>query len=195
MVRRRSIGVRSMVPVFEQLALGADGVPRPSGISSVHLIVAAFTLGVPVYRITPANAAAVQPLLDLPEGVARDVADALAAGRTVLVPERAIDLGSFAGVGYILQDEQTGSGAYLISGGFAGGGLLNCAKQLEPVFDEVLVFMLLLAILALIVWLILSAPIAAPALAGAAAAFLLFLITWDGMGNTSMPPLPEPLSS
>ena len=67
--------------------LAATGTTRPSGISSIHLIAAAAGQGVPIYRITPANAAVVQPLLNLPLAVERDISDALAAGQSVLAPE------------------------------------------------------------------------------------------------------------
>lgn len=175
--------------VFEQLSIGdGGGEPRPSGISSVHLITYAFSKGVPIYRITPANAAQVMPLLNLPSAVERDISSALAAGQTVLAPESAIDLGAWRGVGYILQNEQTGGGAYLISGGFAGGGILDCLRELEPVFELVLALLIILAIIALIIWLILSAPVWVPGLAGAAAAFLFFLVVWRGHGPTTAPP-------
>lgn len=174
--------------IFEQFELAATGTPRPSGISSIHLISAAASQGVPIYRITPANAAAVQPLLNLPAAVERDIADALAAGQSVLAPESAIDLGVWNGVGYILQDEETGGGAYLISGGFAGGGLLDCLRELVPEFQVAPELILFLIFLALLIWLILSAPVTVPAGAAAAVVFLLFLVTWRGMGPTTAPP-------
>jgi len=174
--------------VFEQLEIAAGGAPQPSGISSIHLIAAAAAQGVPVYRITPANAATVQPLLNQSAAVERDIADALAVGQTVLVPESPIDLGSWRGTGYILQDEETGAGAYLISGGLAGGGILDCLRELVPVFKFVLVLLLLLLLLLLLIWLILSAPVLVPVGATAAAAFLFFMIVWRGMGPTTAPP-------
>ena len=103
----------------------------------------------------------------------------------MLAPETAIDLGSWTGVGYILQDEETGDGAYLISGGLAGGAIVDCLRELKPVF-RFLSYLLFIAWL--IIWLVLSAPVWVPAGGTAAAAVLLFLITWRGLGPTTAPP-------
>lgn len=174
--------------VFEQLSQAASGTVRPNGISSIHLIAAAAAQGVPIYRISSANAAAAVPLLQLPAAVESDIASALAAGQTVLAPERQIDVGPWRGVGYILQDERTGGGAYLISGGLGGGGILDCLRELRPIFELILVLLLILLILILLILLILSFPVTVPAGATAAAAFLAFLILWRGMGPTTAPP-------
>lgn len=174
--------------VFEQLSRAATGTGQPNGISSIHLIAAAAAQGVPIYRITPDNAAAAQPLLQLPAAVESDIASALANGQTVVAPERQIDLGPWRGVGYILQDEETGGGAYLISGGLAGGGILDCLRELQPIFELILVLLLILLLVLLLILLILSFPVTAPAFATAAAAFLLFLVVWRGMGPTTSPP-------
>ena len=106
------------------------------GISAVHLLSAAMAQEIPVYQITSANSAAVLPLLQLNPAVESDIAAAVSQGKTVIAPERNVDLGSWVGVGYIIQEE-TGAGAYLISGGLAGGRLLDCARELAPSWDTV----------------------------------------------------------
>lgn len=157
------------------------------GISSIHLITAAMSQGIPVYRVTSANSGAVLPLLALSSAVKSDIATALNQGKTVLVPERNVNLGTWVGVGYIIQDETTGAGAYLISGGLAGGGLLDCLPDLVPVFEVILVILLFLLLIALIIAAILSAPAWAPAAAAAG----LFLLLAAGLGglNTGPPPI------
>jgi transglutaminase-like putative cysteine protease len=121
--------------VFDQLRgdLESSGL---KGISAVHLLSAAMAQEIPVYYITSANSAAVLPLLQLNPAVKSDIASAVSQGKTVIAPERNVDLGSWIGVGYIIQDE-TGAGAYLISGGLAGGRLLDCARELAPSWDTV----------------------------------------------------------
>lgn len=42
-------------------------------------------------------------------------------GHIVIVPESEVSIGSWNGIGYIVFDPQTGSGAYRISGGLNGG--------------------------------------------------------------------------
>lgn len=163
--------------VFDQLKPG----PGMRGVSSVHLLQAAMAQGVPIYRITSANSAAVMPLLQLHPSIESDIATAVSQGKTVLAPERSVKAGLWSGVGYIIQDETTGAGAYLISGGLAGGGLLDCIRDLLPSFDTILQIVLFLAIVAIIIGAIASAPVTVPAYA--AVALLLILI--GGMSGLS----------
>jgi hypothetical protein len=175
--------------VFDQL----EGRSQPAirGISAIHLIATAAELKIPIYRITPVNSAAVLPLLQLSSAVEGDITTALSQGKTVMVPERSFRYGSWSGVGYIIQDETTGAGAYLISGGANGGGLLDCIRELVPRFVEVVVIVLFLALLILlIIWLLGAlAPVLA-GLAGAAAAgaeaFAAFLLVLRGLSAMSL---------
>jgi len=175
--------------VFDQL----EDTPNPEirGVSSMHLISAAATLGIPIYRITSANSAAVLPLLQLSSAVESDIQTAVNQGKTVLTPEREFDYGKWHGVGYIIQDETTGAGAYLISGGAAGGGLLDCVKELVPKWVLVLVLALLLALLIILLfwWLGALAPVLA-GLAGAGAAageaFAAFVLAMRGLAGLSL---------
>jgi hypothetical protein len=50
------------------------------------------------------------------------VANALNAGLRAIVPERDVTHFSYTGIGYILEDPETGAAAYLIDGGTNGGG-------------------------------------------------------------------------
>ena len=139
--------------------------------------------GIPVYRITPANAAVAVPNLNLSAAVERDITNALAQGKTVMAPERQLTLGPWSGVGYILQDETTGAGAYLISGGLAGGGLLDCIEELVPRWILILLVVLLNILLIILLWWL--AGVLAPVLAGAGAAageaWAFFLLILRGL--------------
>ncbi|HEV2844580.1 MAG TPA: transglutaminase-like domain-containing protein, partial [Thermoanaerobaculia bacterium] len=177
--------------VFDQLEDSENAPIR--GISSMHLIAEAADLGVPIYHITAANSAAVLPLLQLSSAVENDIRTAVNQGKTVLAPERNISHGQWQGVGYIISDETTGAGAYLISGGLNGGGYPDCERRLVPRFVEVLAYVLI-AILAiiLIIWLLgaLAGLLAgllggAAAGAGAAAAFAAFLLMIRGLSPPS----------
>lgn len=171
--------------VYDQLKDRSD--PRVKGISSVHLITDAMAQGVPIYRITSANSASVLPLLALSSAVESDIATALSQGKTVLVPERNIDLGPWTGVGYIIQDETTGAGAYLISGGLAGGWLLDCLKKLVPSWDTIQAILFILLLVALIIAAILTFPEGELV----AASIVLFLLLVGGLGGTNTDPVPS----
>lgn len=53
----------------------------------------------------------------------REIQNAVAAGYRVITSEGSISHAGWIGNGYILQDKDTGSGAYKISGGQNGGSL------------------------------------------------------------------------
>jgi len=175
--------------VFDQLSAAGNAAPSSSrGISAIHLLSAAMEQGVPVYRITSANAAAVMPLLQLSSAVEADINRAVSQGKTVLTAERNMDLGPWVGTGYIIHDEATGAGAYLLSGGLNGGGRLDCVRDLVPDLVHVLQFVLFLILLLLIIALILAALASAPAWVPAAAVVVLFLALLAGISPSSTPP-------
>jgi hypothetical protein len=91
-----------------------------SGGSAVRLLKRALDNGASVLRITADNQA-VLSALSIPEDVKTDIANAIAAGKEAVVPDRELANGNWSGVGYILVDPVDGSGAYLIDGGFNGG--------------------------------------------------------------------------
>ncbi|MES1242910.1 MAG: transglutaminase-like domain-containing protein [Acidobacteriota bacterium] len=175
--------------VFDQLETIGDATPTNRGISAIHLISAAMAQGIPIYRVTSANAAVVLPRLQLSSAVENDISRAVSQGKTVLTAERNVDFGNWIGVGYIIHDESTGAGAYLISGGLNGGGLIECIWELVPIFVEVLLFILLLILIILLIAAILAALAGtAPAWAPAAAAIVLFLLLLQGVSPTSPAP-------
>ena len=60
-------------------------------------------------------------LLGVSEGVKTDILNSINAGKKVIVPKQEISINQWYGAGYIILDGTTGAGAYLISGGMAGG--------------------------------------------------------------------------
>lgn len=112
--------------VFEMLL-------RARSVSSVKLIAEANARGIPIYEVTSANLGQVLPQLQLSSAVRADIIDAAQAGRRVLVPRQEITFLNWRGVGYIAIDPATGAGAYLISGGLAGGGTAEPNEMGETV--------------------------------------------------------------
>jgi hypothetical protein len=142
--------------VFEQLF----NRERGAGVSAVQLLADANAQGIPVYVVTAANLAQVQPKLAIDADAKADIVNAVSAGRTAYVPERAPLHGEWQGLGYIIEDPQTGAGAYLIKGGLNGGSDNPCNPEPEPEPVRVPVFEILLALLfiALLILLILFLP-------------------------------------
>lgn len=61
------------------------------------------------------------PQLQVSSTVKNDIKNAVNQGRIVTIPQTEVTIGEWQGAGYIVLDPDSGSGAYMISGGIAGG--------------------------------------------------------------------------
>jgi len=71
-------------------------------------------------------------MLSIDDSLKDTLRQAVQAGRTVVIPQRELTLGKYTGIGYVIFDPLTGSGAYMIDGGFNGGRQSSCAGSTEP---------------------------------------------------------------
>ncbi|RKZ83944.1 MAG: hypothetical protein DRR19_18430, partial [Candidatus Parabeggiatoa sp. nov. 1] len=106
------------------------GRQRQPGISAAQLLMEANDQGIPIYTITADNVNSIRPILNVGDDVQLDITNAIHAGKQVIVPQRELVHGNWKGAGYIIQDPVTGVGAYLLSGGLAGGGHETCEISL-----------------------------------------------------------------
>jgi hypothetical protein len=123
--------------------------------SSAQVLMDAAEEGIPIYHLDSTNAAAVLPKLSVSADVRAEITAAIAAGKTVLLPQYAPrDV-----MGYVIQDPHTGAAAYLIDGGLSGGIGTECNRQPAPQpvnvpalspFQLLMLALAVLAILALI---------------------------------------------
>ena len=126
------------------------------GVSAVRLLSNANEQKIPIYVLTPGNADSVIPVLQVSAEVKQNIQNAVFAGRTVVVSERAPQSLNWQGVGYILEDPVDGTGAYLISGGLNGMALPDCAcekvkvPKTQKIF-EILATIIILAMLAALI--------------------------------------------
>jgi hypothetical protein len=103
--------------IFEQAFLMAPG----NTVSTVAALKAAADAGIRTYLVTQANAGAALANLQIDAADKQEIQNAVAAGMRVTVSQRDVVLGGFTGVGYIIEDPESGGAAYLISGGRNGG--------------------------------------------------------------------------
>lgn len=96
------------------------------GVSAMKALAIAASQGQKIYTLTGENSGLILPQLAILESVKQEIENAVAAGKQVTVHQSNIALGGWTGVGYIILDPETGSGAYKISGGY-NGGVLNFA--------------------------------------------------------------------
>lgn len=102
--------------VFERVF----GRERGSSYSATRLLAKAAEQGLSIYSVDQSNASVIGTL-SLPQDIKSELTQAVALGKTVIVPEREPVLPDWAAVGYIISDPETGAGAYMISGGLNGG--------------------------------------------------------------------------
>jgi hypothetical protein len=100
---------------------------NPQAVSAVKALKIANDQGQPIFTITQSNLANILPQLQVPASVTQEIQDATAAGYEVVISKTEVDSGGWTGVGYIILDPKTGSGAYRITGGFNGVVLLIIA--------------------------------------------------------------------
>jgi hypothetical protein len=102
-----------------------------SSVSAIKALQRAAVDGIPIHNVTSSNASQIIPVLQVEANIVNDVLNAVNAGMEVTLPERNVQIGDWDGIGYIVWDSKSGSGAYMISGGLAGGGSVNLADAVE----------------------------------------------------------------
>jgi hypothetical protein len=117
-----------------------EGVYQTDAVSAVKGLQLAYDQGIPVHTITIETLPSLLPLLQLSPAVEAEIQNAVNAGKEVIVPERNLTLFDWTGVGYIVQNPVNGEGAYRISGGVGGVGIVREAlirDLLVTVLDQI----------------------------------------------------------
>jgi hypothetical protein len=76
--------------------------------------------GQQIYQVTQKNIDVVLPLLNVKADVKDDIRTGVAAGKVTTISQNYVTIGDWLGVGYIITEPRTGTGAYFISGGYNG---------------------------------------------------------------------------
>ncbi len=146
----REIGLASsayehLVP--EKLLTNAENPAE--GVSAVKAITTAATEGQRIYTITRANLQVVMPQLSITPEIRAEIESAVNAGNEVTVSQSNVTIGGWTGVGYIIIDPDTGSGAYKISGGTNGSEMSLC-NSIVLAIQIVLITVLLIALITIL---------------------------------------------
>ena len=115
--------------LLPELLFSTPSTPS-QGVSAIKALTVAAAAGQLIYRISSANAATAIPALAVDANVQSEISDAVSSGKVVTVHQTNISVDSWTGVGYIIEDTDTGGGAYKISGGFSGG-IIKLLKELR----------------------------------------------------------------
>jgi hypothetical protein len=141
--------------IFEQLFKRSQG----TGVSAVQLLMDAAAQQIPIYTIDQENASSILPRLVISSETKIDISNALNAGKIVIIPESEPRKVGWSGTGYIIQDPETGSGAYMITGGLNGGGLVECEPETVPLIQAVQLLVMTAIIIAILAGIIYTTPI------------------------------------
>ncbi|WP_432823271.1 transglutaminase domain-containing protein [Trichloromonas sp.] len=90
-------------------------------VSTARLLGLASDSLVPILTIDAANVDTVVPTLPFADNVKADITTAVVQGMTVQIPEQAVSLQDWSGIGYLKEDPVTGAAGYMLSGQIAGG--------------------------------------------------------------------------
>lgn len=96
-------------------------VNTPS-VSAMKLLKYANQQGISILTIDSGNIGQLLSTLQISNDVKTEIQNAINAGKKVIVSQSEVQYYDWKGVGYVVLDPTTGAGAYMISGGLAGGG-------------------------------------------------------------------------
>lgn len=155
----------------EQLFNNPNNVKRGiEGGSATKILKLANDQGQKIYKIDQSNIGWVLPQLNHDSQVINDIHNAVAAGKIVAVSEKSIKLHNWQGSGYIIIDPNTGSGAYMISGGLNGGWIDAISSIMDGVNENSVALTSFVSLFSLM--------LTFPALTGLAASILLGPLFW-----------------
>lgn len=117
--------------MFKNPDLAMNDPAQPQGVSAVKTLAIAAAQGQKIYTLNQSNQALhgmILQSLQVDQDVKSEIANALAAGREVTVHDKDVTINGWTGSGYIILDNSdSGGGAYKIAGGSNGGILLIVA--------------------------------------------------------------------
>ncbi len=120
--------------IFEQMY-------NKTGTSAIKALSVANSQGIPIYSIDASNIADVLPVLQVSNDVKADIINGVNAGKVVTISKTNVTVDTWTGVGYIISDPDSGAAAYMISGGFAGGGADLDLPEIVIKYFEVIHFL------------------------------------------------------
>jgi hypothetical protein len=103
--------------VFDQLFNKDIG----NSISSISVINYANEQGIKIFLINSSNINQILPMLQIENDIKINIVNAVNSGNVVQIPISNINFNGWNGIAYVVTNQTTGSGAYLISGGLNGG--------------------------------------------------------------------------
>jgi len=99
------------------------------GISTIKIFNIAAKQGQKIYTINQNNMNKILNKIQMSDLTRGDIISSVNTGKTVIIHERPVDIGSWHGSGYMVMDTTMYNTAWLISGGSNGGGIPDWASN------------------------------------------------------------------
>lgn len=112
-----------------------EAIEGVASVSAVKALQFANQNGITVYKITQANQGQYLPLLQIGQKDLTDITNALNSGKEVIVSQTNVQINDWNGLGYIVRDSASGSGAYIISGGLAGAASVDKMNKYNQLYE------------------------------------------------------------
>ncbi len=121
-------------------------------VSSIKILTEASSRHIPVYTLCEDNIDRLNEI-SVSNSVKTDITNAVGSGKIVTIPQKELRYYDWQGTGYIVSDPETGTAAYMISGGLAGGSaaidiavtLIGLAALVWAIYDTITIAMAFLA--------------------------------------------------
>ncbi|HEC11968.1 MAG TPA: hypothetical protein ENI80_01755 [Acidiferrobacteraceae bacterium] len=179
--------------ILEQVIFNWQG----TGLSAAQVMLDSNQQNIKIYTVNASNASQIISRLQISNEIVSDINSALQQGFEVIVSEKIpVKAVGRSGIGYIITDPKTGSGAYRISSGLDGGeGEAPCAEpELQPLVQAIKYIVLTIVVLAMVA---LAAALVAgssgtalPALPSIMAAVGLSALTFPATAGGLCDPIP-----
>ncbi len=119
-----------MIP--ELFYLGADS--NFESISAIKALQIASDLSIPIFRLDKDNYESLKSQLSLSSDTRSEIENAIYAGKVVITPSGGFSYKNWAGIGYVVLNQNTGAGAYMI-GGMGGSEQVNSSSDIDAASD------------------------------------------------------------
>lgn len=113
-----------------------EAIEGVASVSAVKALQFANQNGIAVYKITSANQGQLVPQLQIGQKDLTDITNALNSGKEVIVSQTNVQIHDWNGLGYIVRDPFSGSGAYIISGGLAGAASVDKMNKYNELYEQ-----------------------------------------------------------
>jgi predicted Fe-Mo cluster-binding NifX family protein len=98
-----------------------EQVTGVEAVSTMKVLEIAQEQQIPIYTLSKIDFEENKDKLNLSSSVMQEIRNAVNSGKFVTVAAQEVQIGEWSGAGYIIMDPDTGTAAYMISGGIAGG--------------------------------------------------------------------------